>query len=51
MVELERKAPQRRSQKRVDRRLEEVESGGGPLLSVTNAIEAGARRQGDSGWA
>ena len=33
-------------------RLEEVaKSGWGQLLSVTNAIEAGTCRQGDSGWA
>ena len=49
---LERKGPQTRSQKRLDRRLEEVAKAvGGRLLSVTNAVEAGTWRQGDSGWA
>ena len=39
---LEGKGPQRRSQKPLDRRLEEVaQAVGGRLLSVTNAIEAG----------
>ena len=47
---LDGKGPQRRPQRRLGRRLEEV-AVGGRLLSVTNAIEAGARRQGDSGWA
>ena len=46
------KGPQRWPQKRFGRRLEEVaEAVGGRLLSVTNAIEAGTCRQGDSGWA
>ena len=49
---LEGKGPQRRPQKRLDRRLEDVvEAVGGRLLSVTNAIEAGTWRQGDNGWA
>ena len=49
---LEGKGPQRRPQKRWDRRLEEVAKAvGGRLLSVTNAIEPGTYRQGDSGWA
>ena len=49
---LEGKGPQRRLQRRLGRRLEEVaEAVGGRLLSVTNAIEAGTWRQGDSGWA
>ena len=49
---LEGKGPQRRPQKRGDRRLEEVAKAvGGPLLSVTNAVEAGTWRQRDSGWA
>ena len=49
---LEGKVPRRQSQKRLGRRLEEVAKAvGGRLLSVTNAIEAGTCRQGDSGWA
>ena len=45
---LEGKGPQRR----LGRRLEEVAKAvGGRLLSVTNAIEAGTWRQGDSGSA
>ena len=60
---LEGKGPQRGPQKRLDRRLKEVakavgwavgggcQSGWWRLLSVTNAIEAGTCRQGDSGWA
>ena len=49
---LEGKGPQRRYQRRVGRRLEEVAKAvGGRLLSVTNAVEAGTWRQGDSGWA
>ena len=49
---LDRTGPQRRPHKRLDRRLEEVaKSGWGRLLSVTNAIESGTCRQGDSGWA
>ena len=49
---LEGKGPQRRPQKRLGRRLEEVAKAvGGRLLSVTNAIEAGSCRQGDSGLA
>ena len=49
---VEGKGPQRRPQQQLDRRLEEVcQSGWGRLLSVTNAIEAGPCRQGDSGWA
>ena len=48
---LEGKGPQRRPQKPLGRRLEEVAKAvGGRLLSVTNAIEAGTWRQGDSGW-
>ena len=49
---VEGKGPQRRPQRRLGRRLEGVAIAvGGRLLSVTNAIEAGACRQGDSGWA
>ena len=49
---LEGKGPQRRPQRRLGRRSEEVAKAlGGRLLSVTNAIEAGTWRQGDSGWA
>ena len=49
---LEGKGPQRRSQKRFDRRLKEVAKAvGGRSLSVTNAIETGTWREGDSGWA
>ena len=49
---LEGNGPQRRPQRQLDRRLEEVAKAvGGRLLSVTNAIEAGTWRQGDSGWA
>ena len=41
----------RRPQRQLGRRLEEVAKAvGGRLLSVTNAIEAGTWRQGDSGW-
>ena len=40
------------AQRRLGRRLEGVcQSGWGRLLSVTNAVEAGTWRQGDSGWA
>ena len=43
---LEGKAPQRRPQQRLGRRLEEIAKAvGGRLLSVTNAIEASAWRQ------
>ena len=43
----EGEGPQRRPQKRLDRRLEGVtKAGGGRLLSVTHAIEAGSCRQG-----
>ena len=46
------KGPQKRPQRQFDRRLEEVAKAvGGRLLSVTNAIEGGTWRQGDSGWA
>ena len=51
---LEGKGPQRRPQKRFDRRLEEVAKavgGWGRLLSVTNAIDADTCRQGDTSWA
>ena len=50
MVALEGKGPQWWFQKRLDRRLEEVAK---PVADryVANAIEAGAWRQGDSGWA
>ena len=42
---LEGKGPQRRPQRRVDRQLEGVgKAVGGRLLSVTNALEAGAWR-------
>ena len=42
MEALEGNGPLRRPQNRSDRRLEEVaEAGGGRLLSVTNAMEAG----------
>ena len=46
---LEGKGPQRRAQKQLDRRLEEVAKAVGVrLLSVANTIEAGTCRQGDS---
>ena len=45
---LEGKGAQRRPQKRLE---EVAKAVGGRLLSVTNAIEAGTWRQGDSGWA
>ena len=49
---VEGRGPQRRSEKRFDRRLKEgTKSGWGRLLSVTNAIEAGTWRPEDSGWA
>ena len=49
---LEGKGPQRRPLKRLDTRLEGVaQAVGGRLLSVTNAIEGGNCRPGDSGWA
>ena len=49
---LEGKGPQRQPQQRLGRRLEEVaKSVGGRLLSVTNAIDTGTCRQGDSCWA
>ena len=41
----EGKGPPRRPQQRLDRRLEEV------AKAVTNAVEAGTWRQGDSCWA
>ena len=48
---LEGKGPQRRPQKRLDRRLEEVAKAiGGRVLSVTNAIEAGTCHRRHSGW-
>ena len=48
---LEGEGPQRRPQRPLGRRLEDVaEAVGGRLLSVTNAIEAGTWRQGGSGW-
>ena len=48
-MQLKGKGPQRRPQRRLGRRLEEVAKAvGGRLLSVTNAVEAGATcRQGD----
>ena len=50
---LEGKAPQRRPQRRLGRRLEEVAKAvrGGRLLSVTNSIEAGTCRQRNNSWA
>ena len=49
---VEGKGPRRPPHRRLGRRLEEVANAVvGRLLSVTNAIEAGAWRQGDSGWA
>ena len=46
------KGPQRRPQQRLGRRLDEAnEAVGGRLLSVSNAVEPGTWRQGDSGWA
>ena len=48
---LEGEGPQRLSQRRLDRRLEEVTKAvGGRLRSVTNAFEAGTWHWGDSGW-
>ena len=50
----EGEGPQRRPAKRLGGRLEEVAEavgGWGRLLSVTNAVAAGACGQGDSGWA
>ena len=48
---LEGKRPQRQPQRRLNRQLEEVAKAVGGSLSVTNAVEAGTWRQGDSGWA
>ena len=48
----EGKGPRSRPQRRLGRRLEEVAKAvWRRLLSVTNALEAGTWRQGDSGWA
>ena len=47
---IRREGPRRRPQKRLRRRLEGVAKAvGGRLLSVTNAVEPGTWRQGDSG--
>ena len=48
---LEGKGPRRRPQKRVQAVGGGCRSGWGRLLLVTNAIETGTGRQGDSGWA
>ena len=49
---LEGEGPQRRPQQRLGRRLEEVAKAvGGGYCRLLNAVEPGAWRQGDSGWA